>query len=78
MRSQGADLITQKASQPDGQAELVVHRIGPQAYTLTLRGQDKVVMVATGYFLDGRSVEETIAWLKGSIAGANVLWRDQE
>ena len=71
-------MVTQKASALDGSVELVVHRIGPQAYTLTLRAQDKVVMVATGYFLNERSVEETIVWPKGSIASADILWRAEE
>jgi len=76
MRSQDADRVTEEASALPGRGELVVHRMGPQAYTLTLRANGKVVMLAVGYFLSAEAVQEAIAWIKGSMRDAHVAWRD--
>jgi hypothetical protein len=77
MRSQDTERIIEKAPVPDGPAELVVHRIGPQTYTLTLRAGGKVLMVAADYFSGAEAVQEAIAWLKVSILDASVVWRDE-
>ena len=54
----------------------VVHRIGPDTYSIVLEVQGKTMMLAADYFNGPEEVEAAIVWLKRHAAEAKVIWRD--
>ena len=58
------------------QGAFVVHRIGPETYSVVLEIEGKAVMLAADYFSGPEAVETAILWLKRHAADAKVIWRD--
>lgn len=54
----------------------VVHRIGPEAYSIVLEVGGETLMLSVDYFNGPQEVEEAIHWLKRHAAEAKVIWRD--
>ena len=54
----------------------VVHRIGPDAYSIVLEVEGKTLMLSVDYFNGPLEVEAAILWLKRNAADAKVIWRD--
>jgi len=54
----------------------VVHRIGPETYSVVLEIEGKAVMLAADYFSGPEAVETAILWLKRHATNAKVIWRD--
>lgn len=57
---------------PQGAAELVMRQIGPQAYSLAIRAEGRVFMLAVDYFSEEEEVEAAILWLKRALPDASV------
>ena len=58
------------------QGAFVVHRIGPETYSVVLEIEGKAVMLAADYFSGPEAVETAILWLKRHATNAKVIWRD--
>ena len=58
------------------QGAFVVHRIGPETYSVVLEIEGKAVMLAADYFTGPEAVESAILWLKRHATDAKVIWRD--
>jgi len=58
------------------QGAFVVHRIGPETYSVALEIEGKAVMLAADYFTGPEAVETAILWLKRHATDAKVIWRD--
>jgi len=58
------------------QGAFVVHRIGPETYSVVLEIEGKAVMLAADYFSGPKAVETAILWLKRHDTNAKVIWRD--
>jgi len=58
------------------QGAFVVHRIGPETYSVVLEIEGKAVMLAAAYFSGPEAVETAILWLKRHATNAKVIWRD--
>ena len=58
------------------QGAFVVHRIGPETYSVVLEIEGKAVMLAADYFTGPEAVETAILWLKRHATNAKVIWRD--
>ena len=58
------------------QGAFVVHRTGPETYSVALEIEGKAVMLAADYFTGPEAVETAILWLKRHAADAKVIWRD--
>ena len=58
------------------QGAFVVHRIGPETYSVALELEGKAIMLAADYFSGPEAVETAILWLKRHAANAKVIWRD--
>ncbi len=58
------------------QGAFVVHRIGPETYSVALEIDGKAVMLAADYFTGPEAVEKALLWLKRHAADAKVIWRD--
>ena len=54
----------------------VVHRIGPETYSVALELEGRAIMLAADYFSGPEAVETAILWLKRHAANAKVIWRD--
>ena len=54
----------------------MVHRIGPETYSVVLEIEGKAVMLAADYFSGPEAVETAILWLKRHATNAKVIWRD--
>ena len=51
-----------------------MRQIGPQAYSLAIRAEGRVFMLAVDYFTDEEDVEAAIIWLKRALPDASVRW----
>jgi len=58
------------------QGAFVVHRIGPETYSVSLEIEGRAIMLAADYFPGPEAVEAAILWLKRHAAEAKVIWRD--
>jgi hypothetical protein len=54
----------------------VVHRIGPETYSVSLEIEGRAIRLAADYFPGPEAVEAAILWLKRQAADAKVIWRD--
>ncbi len=61
---------------PQGEAEIVTRKIGPGAYSLAIRAEGGVFMLAVDYYTDEEDVEAAILWLKRAMPGAAVRWSE--
>jgi hypothetical protein len=58
------------------EAAFVVHRIGPETYSVVLKVEGMATMVSADYFRGPDEAQAAVLWLKRHASHADVIWQD--